>query len=141
MREAAGLSQTELSRLTGVAQPNIAAYESGRRNLTSTMERRLRQAIESRPSAVLRRYRTDVLALASRHHATEVRVFGSVARGDDRPGSDIDLLVTFSPDASAYDQSELILDLEDLTGMRVDVVSEAGLKPRHERIRSEAVAL
>ena len=138
-RQEAGLSQADVSRLTGVAQPNIAAYESGRRAMSPTMERRLLKAIKSRPSVILRKHRTAVLALARKHHASNVRVFGSIARGDDRSESDIDLLVTFSEDASLYDQSELILDLRDLTGVDVDVVSEGGLRAKHHRILSEAV--
>lgn len=138
-REVAGLSQADLSRLTGVAQPNIAAYESGRRPLSANMEQRLLEAIKERPSVILRKHRGAVLAIAHKHHASNIRVFGSIARGDDRPGSDIDLLMTFSDGASVYDQSELILDLQDLTGVDVDVVSEGGLRAKHKRILSEAV--
>src|SRR5690349_15551005 len=115
-REAAGLSQADLSRASGVAQPNIAAYERGTRRLSSEMERRLLDAIRPRPSALLTIYRDQIVALAQEHHASNVRVFGSAARGDDGPGSDIDLLVTFDDDASLFDQAELILDLEELTG-------------------------
>lgn len=140
-REAAGLSQSQLSRASGVAQPNIAAYETGARSLSSAMERRLLDAIRSRPSVILTTYRNEILALAHQHHASNVRVFGSVARGDDGPDSDIDLLVTFDDDASLYDQSELILDLEDLTGVGVDVVSDGGLSGRHARILAEARAV
>ena len=138
-RQVAGLSQADLSRLTGVAQPNIAAYESGRRTLSANMEQRLLEAIKERPSVILRKHRGAVLAIAHKHHASNIRVFGSIARGDDRPGSDIDLLVRFSDGASVYDQSELILDLQDLTGVNVDVVSEGGLRAKHKRILSEAV--
>lgn len=137
-REAAGLSQADLSRVSGVAQPNIASYESGRRALSPAMEKRLLTSITTRPSAVLSHHRKAIIALARKYHASNVRVFGSIARGEDRVGSDIDLLVRFDDKASLYDQSGLILDLEDLTGIKVDVVSEGGLNTRHARILAEA---
>lgn len=137
-REAAGLSQADLSRASGVAQPNIAAYESGRRSLSPSMEKRLVESIKARPSIVLSRHRKAILDLARKYHASNVRVFGSVARGEDRVDSDIDLLVRFDDKASLYDQSNLILDLRDLVGIKVDVVSDGGLTPRHTRILAEA---
>lgn len=79
---------------------------------------------------------------AARHHgADHVRVFGSVARGEERPGSDIDLLVRFEPGRSLFDLMGLEEELGDLLGVHVDVVSEGGLKPRDDRIRSESVLL
>lgn len=140
-REAAGLSQSELADRTGVAQPNIAAYESGRRRITPAMEARFEAALGLRPSHVLEHRRSDVLDAARRHHATNVRVFGSVARGEDTPASDLDLLVTFDQDASVFDLADLIEELRLITGIEVDVVSEAGLRPRHARIVAEAVPL
>jgi uncharacterized protein len=82
-----------------------------------------------------------VKAIAARHHARDVRVFGSVARGEDRPGSDIDLLVSFAADATLYDQVALTEEIEALLGVHVDVVSAAGLSARHDAVRREAQAL
>ena len=82
-----------------------------------------------------------MLAIARANKAFDVRVFGSIARGDDTPGSDIDLLVRFASGASLLDQSSLVLELEDLLGVRVDVVSEGGLRGDHDEIRRQAVAL
>ena len=83
-------------------------------------------------------HREAIKSLAARHKATHVRVFGSVARGEDVPGSDLDLLVRFAPDASAFDQARLISDLETLLGVRVDVVSEGGLGSDHANIAGQA---
>lgn len=140
-RERAGLSQRALAERSGVAQPNIAAYEAGRRVPSEAMVGRLLDAAAIRPSTILDASRKHVLAIARKHGATDVRVFGSVARGDDRPGSDIDLLVRFEPDASLLDQAELAEELSAELGVRVDVVSEGGLKPRDADIRREAVPL
>jgi predicted nucleotidyltransferase len=68
-------------------------------------------------------------------------VFGSVARGDSRPDSDVDFLVDFDSEASLLDQVGLIHDLQKLLGIDVDVVSSGGLHSRHDSIRSEAVDL
>ena len=66
-------------------------------------------------------------------------VFGSAARGEDDDASDIDLLVRFAPGSFLFDLLHLSDDLERILGRRVDVVSEAALKPRDEHIRAEAV--
>lgn len=89
----------------------------------------------------LRGRRDEILAVAHRRRARKVAVFGSVARGEARPGSDIDFLVDFEPEASLLDHVGLLQDLEDLLGIGVDVVSRGGLLPRDERIRNEAVEL
>lgn len=141
LRLAAGLSQTELAERSGVAQANIAAYESGQRTPSAAMLDRLRTAAPPRPSRSLEEHRDAVLALARHHKATRVRVFGSVARGEDTSGSDLDLLVRFEPDADVFDLADLVTSLQDLTGVAVDVVSEAGLRPGASPIRDEAVAL
>ena len=89
----------------------------------------------------LRGRREAILAAALRRHASRVRVFGSVARGDAGQSSDVDLLVDFEAEASLLDQVGLTQDLEALLGMSVDVISTGGLRPRHHRIREEAVDL
>ena len=68
--------------------------------------------------------RDDIVAAAARHHASNVRVLGSVATGSDTPSSDLDLLVHFSDEASLYDQVGLTLDLEHLLGVNVDIISD-----------------
>jgi len=140
-RQAAGLTQQELAVCSGVRQPNIAAYENGRRHPSKDMLARLLAAARPRPSVLLDRFRDEILRLAAHNKADNVRVFGSIARGEDTPDSDIDLLVSFQPGASLLDQAGLIADLEDLLGRHVDVVSDRALTDRDTRIREELVAL
>ncbi len=71
--------------------------------------------------------RDDILLLASRHGARNVRIFGSVARGGAGPESDVDLLVKMEEGRSLLDLSALVADLQDTLGRKVDVVSEDGL--------------
>jgi uncharacterized protein len=82
------------------------------------------QAIGERPSAVVARMREEIRTVAARHHATDVRVFGSIATGSDTEDSDVDLIVHFAADASLYDQVGLIDELRDLLGVYVDVLSD-----------------
>ena len=90
----------------------------------------------------LERRRERLLDLAARHGAMRLRVFGSVARGEATPTSDIDFLVLMAPGRSLFDLGALQMDLADELGRRVDVVSENGLAaPRRERILAEARAL
>ncbi len=140
-RHAAGLTQQELAARSGVRQPNIAAYENGRRHPSEAMLTRLLEAARPRPSVLLDRFRDEILRLAAHNKAYDVRVFGSIARGEDTPESDIDLLVSFELGASLLDQAGLIADLEDLLGRHVDVVSDRALTDRDARIRAELVAL
>jgi predicted nucleotidyltransferase len=88
--------------------------------------------------------REEILAIARKHGASDVRIFGSIARGDASEQSDLDLLVKFEPDRSLMDYGMLIEDLRGLLGFNVDVVSEGALRPgdhfRDEVLR-EAVPL
>ena len=90
---------------------------------------------------VLRRRRAEILAVARKHRAHRIAVFGSVARGEARPGRDLDLLVDFEPGTSLLDHVGLFQDLEELLGVGVDVLTRSALKPRDEHIRAEAVDL
>lgn len=86
--------------------------------------------------------RDDILRIASRRGASNVRVFGSVARGDAGESSDLDILVDLEDGRSLLDQGGLLMDLQELLGCKVDVATEKGLKPRmRERILAEAVPL
>jgi len=80
--------------------------------------------------------------VAERHGATRVRVFGSFARGENRDGSDLDLLVELEPGRSLLDLIAIKQDLEDLLNVRVDVVTERAISPYiREAVLKEAVVL
>jgi len=86
--------------------------------------------------------REDILSIAARYGASNVRIFGSVAQGEADEKSDIDLLVDMEPDRSLFDLGRLLTDLQDLLGCEVDVVPEDSLRERiRERVLKEAVAL
>lgn len=91
--------------------------------------------------SILRR-REEIIAIARRHGASNLRLFGSLARGDADSASDIDLLVRLEPGRSLLDQGELVMDLRDLLGVEVDVISEGALSGRFgEIVRREAIPL
>jgi predicted nucleotidyltransferase len=90
---------------------------------------------------LVRARRDEVKAVAARHHASRVRLFGSVARGEDRPDSDIDLLVDFTEDSSLFDVMHMTEELQDVLGHPVDVVSAGGLKDRDRDILQDSVEL
>lgn len=86
--------------------------------------------------------RNEILSLAAQHGASNVRVFGSVARGEDDAASDIDILVDLEPGRSLFDLGGLLTDLNTLLGRDVDVVTEKGLRSAlRERVLQEAVLL
>ncbi len=85
---------------------------------------------------LLRTQREQILSLARKYGAYDVRVFGSVARGEARPDSDIDFLVKLEAGRSMLDLARLLRELQSLLGLNVDIVTEAGLRPR---IRSEVL--
>jgi len=90
----------------------------------------------------LREYREHILRIASKYGASNVRIFGSVARGTAGPDSDVDLLVDFEPGRSLLDHAGLVIELEALLARKVEVGTTKGLRsPYRERILQEAVAL
>ena len=90
----------------------------------------------------LREMREEILQIAAERGARKVRIFGSVARGEADVASDLDLLVEMEPGRSLLDLGGLLMELQDLLGCRVDVVTEKGLRERiRDRVLKEAVAL
>jgi predicted nucleotidyltransferase/DNA-binding XRE family transcriptional regulator len=160
-RISARLSQTDVARRARVAQSVVSAYESGRRQPSvSTLERLLRatghrlvldlERSSDCPSGLpdtplgrrLRQRRRSVLACASRHGASNIRVFGSTARGEDRPGSDVDFVVDLGRGTGLFVLEALRRELSEILGVPVDVAPSDSLRPRiREEIEREAIPL
>jgi len=91
---------------------------------------------------ILQEKRAEILQLATKHGAFNVRIFGSVARGEEREDSDVDFLVEMETERSLLDRIGLIQDLEDFLGKKVDVANVKGLREAfRERILREAIFL
>ncbi len=91
--------------------------------------------------AVVEAKRREISDLVRHHRGRSAALFGSVARGDETPESDIDFLVEFEPGSSLFDLMDLQEALGQLLGVPVDVVSVGGLKDRDDHIRREAVPI
>jgi len=90
----------------------------------------------------IRKQQADILRITAEHHATDVRLFGSIARGEAGPDSDVDLLVRFLPAATFFDYIAIIRKLEDLLVREVDVVCEPALyESTAERLPLEVVSM
>ncbi|MBW3605624.1 MAG: helix-turn-helix domain-containing protein [Actinobacteria bacterium] len=153
-RALAGMTQHELAEAAGLTQSVVSAYETGRRQPTLPRLCRLLAAagiepiIDLRPrrSAVgsgrlldaVRAHLGEVRRIAARHGASNVRVFGSAARGEEREGSDIDLLVDLDEDADLFSLVRLERELSELLGVDVDVIPASAVTD--DRILAEAVA-
>lgn len=134
------MTQSALARAAGTSQPAVARYESGRidpgvetlSRLVAACGMRLALGVEKALPGpvgdVLERARAEVLDLCAEHGAHRVRVFGSVARGEDRPDSDVDLLVDLKPGRTLLDLERLQVALTDLLGVTVDVATERILR-------------
>jgi predicted nucleotidyltransferase/DNA-binding XRE family transcriptional regulator len=136
-RDRAGLSQTELAAMAGTSQSAIARYETGAAAPSvATLERLLAtcgerlilsteraEGLSRLNDSGLRRHRHDLLAIARKRGARNVRVFGSTARGHARPDSDIDLLVDLQPGRTLLDLVALRRELSEALGRPVDVAT------------------
>lgn len=91
---------------------------------------------------LIEEHRADILEIARRHGLRDVRVFGSMARGDASETSDVDLLVSLPPDRTGLALGGLLMDVQDLLQRKVDVVTDRGLHPAlRNRILKEAQPL
>ena len=159
-RRGAGLSQVELAARAGVTQSVVSAYESGRRQpsvptlaaLVEAAGHELVTDVRRQPRRLsrlsgpvgrrVRRRRHDLVAAAAAHGVSGLRVFGSVARGQDRSDSDVDLLADLPTGMSLFGLARLQADLESILGTRVDLVPSADLKPDvRSRVERDLVAL
>jgi hypothetical protein len=164
-RAAAGLTQRELAERARTSQSAVARYERGTAVPTLATLERLLIACGRRPvitaaasvdasrgagsardlidrRATLQARRRRLLELARRRGVGNVRVFGSAARGDDRPGSDVDLLVELEPGRTLLDLVGFRREASEILGAPVDVVTPDVLKPRiRDKVLAEAVPL
>ncbi|WP_231444735.1 helix-turn-helix domain-containing protein [Brevibacterium zhoupengii] len=135
----AGLTQAELARRAGLRQPSLAQMESGTRNVSEEMLDRVLEAADYRPSLALERNFNAVRKAASRRGLRNVRVFGSVARGEDNFNSDIDLLVTPDKGTTLFDLALFGEDVRTITGFTTDVIVDDGPFPSGWQALREAV--
>lgn len=131
-RHAAQLTQDALARRVGTSQPAINRYEKGRSVPSQrTLQRILRACSPGRrPTDAILAHREEILERLRRDGATQIFVFGSVARGEDRPDSDIDLLVDHL-DVSAYSWAipKAATELAELLGFPVEIAEVDALRP------------
>lgn len=145
-RLSSGLTQAALAAQAGTSQAAVARYETGAASpAVSTLQRLLKACgsdlslatvpthstvdLSGESARLLRAHRGDVLKTCARYGARNVRLFGSVARGDDSPRSDIDLLCDLAPDRDLVDLAALRSDLTLILGRSVDVSTPRLLKP------------
>jgi predicted nucleotidyltransferase len=94
------------------------------------------------PLELLQHRRDDIRLIAAKHGAYNIRVFGSVVRGEAKPESDIDFLIDKGPTTSSWFPAGLVLELEELLGRRIEIVTEKALLPYlRDRVLREAVPL
>jgi predicted nucleotidyltransferase/DNA-binding XRE family transcriptional regulator len=140
-REDADLTQRALAGRAGVKQANIAEIELGRRSVSADLLGRLLAAADYRPAIPTMRHAEQIKRIGSELGLSNIRVFGSVARGEDHFHSDLDLLVEIVPGSSTLRAYAFPSLIEDLVGFPVDMVVDEGESPYLARIRAEAVAL
>ena len=159
-RRQTGLSQVELAMRAGVTQSVISAYESGHRQpaipalaaLVDAAGYELVMDVRRQPRRLgrlsgpvgrrVRRRRHDLIAAAAAHGVRNLRVFGSAARGEDRPDSDVDLLADLPPDLGLFELGRVEAELEAILGSRVDLIPADDLKlGTRERVERDLVAL
>ena len=159
-RRRAGLTQAALAAKAGVTQSVISAYESGRRQpslptLEFLVEAAgfdltigLRRSADRRGQLTgplgrrVRRHRAALVAAARTHGASNLRVFGSVARGEEGPSSHVDLLADLPPGMGLFGLGRLRADLEAIIDAQVDLIPASDLKPDvRARVAEELIAL
>jgi uncharacterized protein len=160
IRTEAGMSQAELATRAGVTQSVISAYESGHRQPSVPALSRLVAAAgyelaldAQRPprrlarltgpvGARVRAHHDELVDAAAAHGVSNLAVFGSVARGEDRPDSDLDLLADLPAGMGLFGLGRARADLEAIVGTRVDLVPAGDLKPGvRARVARDLVAL
>jgi hypothetical protein len=142
-RRKRGLSQRGLAVAAGVSPTVVARIESGKTQPTLTTLAKLlagagfAPSVElvstARPSTLLTAHREELARLTERYRVRSIKVFGSVALGTDRPDSDLDLLVEFEPSVPGLARVDFAEAVEDLLGVKVDMINPASADPRFLR--------
>jgi predicted nucleotidyltransferase/DNA-binding XRE family transcriptional regulator len=142
MRTRAGLSQRELARRSQISQPRIAAYETGKKTPTAETLEKISAGSRIRPSEALALHKEEALRVLSDAGFSNIRVFGSVARGEDTLDSDLDFLAVSPERMGLFGWVKTCNKLEDVLGVPVDLVSDSARTSKVlAQARSEAVAL
>jgi uncharacterized protein len=136
-----GYTQSELASRAGTSQAALSAIESGSRVPSDELALRLLDAALLRPSIPLALYADELQHLAAQHGLGDLRVFGSVARGDDGPDSDVDILASRRPGASALDVLSFPEVAAGLLGFPVDLVLDDSRGAALAAIKKAAVPL
>lgn len=120
------MTQSELAQKAGLRQPSLAKIEGGARNVSPEMLERVLEAADYRPNLALERTFHLIREAAAKLGLRNVRVFGSVARGEDGYNSDIDLLVTPDEDVNLFDIAFFGEEVRRITGFPADIVVDNG---------------
>jgi uncharacterized protein len=140
-REDIGYTQSELANRAGTSQAALSAIESGSRVPSDELATRLLHAARLRPSIPVAFFADELRQLATQHGLDDLRIFGSVARGDDGPDSDVDILARRRPGVSALDVLSFPEVAAALLGFPVDLVLDDSRGVALPAIKKAAVPL
>lgn len=140
-RTALGLTQCQVAQRSGIAQPSISAIENGRVQASVATIEKLERALRRRPSQALAAHRRELIGLGERLGLTDLRVFGSVLRGEDTEDSDLDLVGTLASGLSYFDLAQFEIEAEKLLGVPVEVMPAGSVGRVAARVLTEAQPL
>ena len=140
-REDLGISQAELAERAGTSQPALAAIESGKRTVSAGLLQRLMKAADARPSIPLAVNADIIRNMASSFGLSDLRVFGSVVRGDDTSDSDVDLLARYDRTVPFFKMRGFPARVEEVVCVPVDLVLDDSSTSAIDEIRRTAVPL
>lgn len=140
-REDLGISQAELAKRAGTSQSALAAIENGKRTISEELLQRLMKAAEARPSIPLAVNADIIRTLATSFGLSDVRVFGSVVRGDDNSDSDVDFLARYDTTVPYFKMRGFPARVEEIIGFPVDLVLDDSGSPAIDEIKRTAVPL
>lgn len=134
-------TQTDLAQKAGMKQSNISEIESGKRPLSEPLREKLFEAAKVRPGIIVELLAEQIIEMGKAYGVSNIRVFGSVARGEDNQNSDVDLLVDFDPSFGGLAFASFRAETERLIGFPIDLVKDKPGNIFAEKVRPTAVAL